>query len=109
MNKRDVCQMLKRWSLLYFQILTAIIILISCKKTVLAETNALEIVNQRDFEIPSYLKFTPVGLDKDNKITMGVYSARTHSIIPTKKCYIQNEMCQEIANDIFEFAREGDI
>ena len=51
----------------------------------------------------------PVGVDKDNKITMGVYSARTHSIIPTQKCFIQNEVCQEIANDILEFARAYNI
>jgi len=51
----------------------------------------------------------PVGVTQDNKITMGVYSARTHSIIPTQKCFIQNEVCQEIANDILEFARAHNI
>lgn len=51
----------------------------------------------------------PVGIDKDNKPVMGIYASRTHNIIPVHKCYIQNETCEEIARDIFEFIKENNI
>ncbi len=51
----------------------------------------------------------PVGVDKDLKPVMGVYSSRTHNIIPTNECFIQNKECQIIANDIFEFIKENGI
>ena len=51
----------------------------------------------------------PVGIDKDLKPVMGVYSSRTHDIIPTNECFIQNKECQIIANDIFEFITENNI
>ena len=51
----------------------------------------------------------PVGLDKDNKPVMGVYSSRTHNIVPVSNCHIQNEKCNKIANDIFEFIKENNI
>ena len=44
----------------------------------------------------------PLGLDEQNNPVMGVFSARTHNIIPTEKCFIQNEKCQEIAKDIYK-------
>lgn len=51
----------------------------------------------------------PVGEKSDNKPIMGVYSSRTHNIIPTSECFIQNKKCQIIANDIFEFVKENNI
>lgn len=51
----------------------------------------------------------PVGVGKDEKIVMGVYSSRTHNIIPTNECFIQNKECQDIANDIFKFIKENNI
>lgn len=52
----------------------------------------------------------PVGLNKDGKPVMGIYSQRTHNIIEIKEnCYIQNEKCSEIAKYIFEFAVENNI
>ena len=51
----------------------------------------------------------PVGVSKDEKIVMGVYSSRTHNIIPTEGCFIQNKECQVIANDIFNFIKENNI
>lgn len=51
----------------------------------------------------------PVGIDKENNVIMGVYSSRTHNIIPTEECFIQNKECQKIANDIFEFIKENKI
>lgn len=51
----------------------------------------------------------PVGLDKEGQPVMGVYSERTHNIVPVSNCYIQNETCNNIANDIFEFIKENNI
>jgi len=51
----------------------------------------------------------PVGMDKEQNVIMGVYSSRTHNIIPTQECFIQNEECQIIANDIFEFIKANNI
>lgn len=51
----------------------------------------------------------PLGLDNNKNPVMGVYSTRTHNIIPTEKCYIQNELCQKIAKDIFEFIKINKI
>jgi len=51
----------------------------------------------------------PVGIDKEQNAIMGVYSSRTHNIIPTEECFIQNKECQTIANDIFEFIKQNNI
>lgn len=51
----------------------------------------------------------PVGLDNNKNTVMGIYSIRTHDIIKTEKCYIQNELCQDIANDIFKFVVSNNI
>lgn len=51
----------------------------------------------------------PVGLNSDGKPVMGVFAQRSHRIIETKKCMIQNELLQNIANDIFNFIVENNI
>ena len=51
----------------------------------------------------------PVGIDNNGKAVMGVFAERTHSIIPTKECKIQDTLSQEIANDIFGFIVENNI
>lgn len=51
----------------------------------------------------------PVGISKEGLPVMGVYSSRTHNIIPTKECFIQNKECQIIANDIFKFIKQNNI
>lgn len=51
----------------------------------------------------------PVGLGKDNNPVMGVYSERTHNIVPVQNCFIQNEECNKIANKIFKFIKENNI
>lgn len=51
----------------------------------------------------------PLGLDENKNPVMGVYSTRTHDIIKTDKCYIQNKICQEIAQDIFAFIIKNHI
>lgn len=51
----------------------------------------------------------PVGIDNSGNPVMGVYAERTHSIIPTKECAIQDKLSQNIANDIFEFIEKNNI
>ena len=51
----------------------------------------------------------PVGLNKEKMPVMGVYSSRTHNIVPVSNCFIQNEKCNKIANDIFKFIIENNI
>lgn len=50
----------------------------------------------------------PFGFN-DNKKVMGIYSERTHNIISTTKCLIQNELCQEIANTVFDYVKQNKI
>lgn len=50
----------------------------------------------------------PVGII-DGKETIGVFAMRSHRIISTKYCFIQNELTQKIANDVFEFIKENRI
>ena len=45
----------------------------------------------------------------DNKRIMGVYSERTHNIIETTNCMIQNKLCQDVANYAFEYIKENKI
>jgi len=51
----------------------------------------------------------PVGLDKKGNKVMGVYSPRSHDIVPVTNCYIQNEKCSSIAKDVFEFIKENNV
>lgn len=51
----------------------------------------------------------PLGIDKEGKPVMGVYAERSHSIIPTFDCKIQDELCQKVANFIFDFIKENEI
>jgi 23S rRNA (uracil1939-C5)-methyltransferase len=51
----------------------------------------------------------PVGINKENKPTIGLYTSRSHDIVEIEKCYIQNELCQKIAKDIFNFAIKNNI
>lgn len=51
----------------------------------------------------------PVGTDNNGNPVMGVFAERTHSIIPTRECEIQDKLSQEIANDIFDFISQNNI
>ena len=51
----------------------------------------------------------PVGQNENGELVMGVFAQRSHRIIPTKKCMIQNELAQEIAESIFDFAKKNGI
>ena len=51
----------------------------------------------------------PLGINDENKPVMGVFSSRTHDVIETKECFIQNEKCQQIANEVFEHIKQNNI
>lgn len=51
----------------------------------------------------------PVGFDNNGNPVMGVFAERTHSIISTTKCEIQDVLSQKIANDIFDFLVKNNI
>jgi 23S rRNA (uracil1939-C5)-methyltransferase len=76
------------------------------------ELDAIKINKFVDMDYPFYyrnkLQF-PVGVGDDGKAIMGVYSERSHRIIPTTDCKIQNELAQEIAQSIIEFMNKNNI
>lgn len=52
----------------------------------------------------------PIGLNEHNQPIMGIYSQRTHNIIETSgTCFIQNEKCCNIAEDIYKFILKNGI
>lgn len=74
----------------------------------------------RDIEISDVLKMEnpynyrnklqyPIGVDDAGKPVIGVFAERTHKIILTKECKIQDKLSQEIANSIYEFVLENNI
>ena len=62
---------------------------------------------EKPYNYRNKLQF-PVGII-DGKPIMGVFASRSHRIIETNNCLIQNETLQEIANDVFRFIKENKI
>lgn len=51
----------------------------------------------------------PIGVDENGKPVMGVFAERSHRIIETKECKIQDFLSQKIANSIYEFILKNNI
>ncbi|MCL2859566.1 MAG: 23S rRNA (uracil(1939)-C(5))-methyltransferase RlmD [Oscillospiraceae bacterium] len=51
----------------------------------------------------------PIGLNKDNSAVMGVFAKRTHNIVSVSKCFVQDELSQNIANTAFEFIVKNNL
>ncbi len=51
----------------------------------------------------------PVGYNKNNELVTGVYASRSHEIIETKGCLIQNKLTEEIAKFIIDFMKRNNI
>ncbi len=51
----------------------------------------------------------PVGIGKEGRPVMGIFAERTHRIVDTRKCRIQNEKLQNVVNGIFEFIKSNNI
>ena len=79
------------------------------RKSLNKEININEVIKM---ENPHYYRNKlqyPIGIDKDGGYKMGVYTSRTHDIVQTDNCFIQNELIQKIANDIFAFIKQEKI
>ncbi len=51
----------------------------------------------------------PVRVNKDGKIIMGVFAKRSHNIIETNRCFLQNSKNEEIANYTLKLLRHYDV
>lgn len=51
----------------------------------------------------------PVGKDNNGNTVIGIFAPRSHRIIETKECFIQNKELQEISNSIFDFLVDNNI
>lgn len=51
----------------------------------------------------------PIGLDKQGNPVMGSFAERSHDIIPTQNCQIQNETAEKIAKTIYAFVVQNHI
>ncbi len=51
----------------------------------------------------------PVGLNKNGEPIIGVFANRTHNVIESNECKIQNEESEKIAKYICEFAKKNKI
>ncbi|MBR1540152.1 MAG: 23S rRNA (uracil(1939)-C(5))-methyltransferase RlmD [Clostridia bacterium] len=51
----------------------------------------------------------PVGVNENGELVMGVYASRSHRIVPTTDCKIQNQDCQKVAQDCFAFMKAHSI
>jgi 23S rRNA (uracil1939-C5)-methyltransferase len=51
----------------------------------------------------------PVGKSKDNDIKIGFYAMRSHNIITTDKCYIQDSVNEEIIKKVKEYIIENNL
>jgi len=85
-----------------------------------AVKNTLQKALQKEIEIaeiigmenPCYYRNKlqyPVGVNENGEMTMGVFAKRSHRIIPTEDCKIQNQDCQKVAQDVFAFLKEHQI
>ena len=51
----------------------------------------------------------PFGINKDGEPLIGVFAKRSHNVIETKKCMIQDKLCQKIADSVLEFVKNNKI
>ncbi len=74
--------------------------------------NKLEIKETIGMEKPYHYRNKvqfPVGYNKNNELVKGIYANRSHEIIETKGCFIQNKESEEIANFIIEFMKKNEL
>ncbi len=79
------------------------------KKALGKEVVISEVIKmQKPYHYRNKLQY-PVGINKEGQPIMGVFAERTHDIIPTNDCKIQNKLGQKIANAIYQFIVENNI
>lgn len=72
----------------------------------------LKVNNTYGMNNPYYYRnkvLTPVAKDKDNCVVAGFYAKRSHVVVDTDKCYIQDQACDEIRNILRKFMNEKNI
>ena len=80
----------------------------SINKNVKQEVKVENVIGMEDpFYYRNKLQY-PLGF-VDNKRVMGIYSERSHDIIETSHCMIQNKLCQDVANYAFQYIKENKI
>lgn len=73
------------------------------KKALGREIKIAEIIKMENpYNYRNKLQY-PIGIGENGIPVMGVYAERTHKIISTSCCQIQDKLSQEIANDIYDF------
>ena len=78
------------------------------KKTLNKEIIVNSIIGMENpFFYRNKLQYPVGGINGDT--IMGVYANRTHTIIPTQNCYIQDEKSQAVANDVLEYIKSNKI
>ena len=81
---------------------------ITLKKALGREVQIDEVIGmEKPYYYRNKLQY-PVGVSNGEK-TMGVFAERSHRIIPTTHCMIQDKLSQKIANSIFDFIKEKNI
>lgn len=72
----------------------------------------IEVNDVIGMEEPKYYRnklIYPVGTNKNNETTMGVFANRTHNIVEVNECFIQDKINQEIANLVLEVIKNNNI
>lgn len=79
------------------------------KKTLGKKVEITEVIKmEHPYNYRNKLQY-PIGIGKDNNKVIGVFAERTHEIIPTRECKLQDEKSQNIANDMYKFIVENNI
>ena len=74
--------------------------------------NKIEVEETLGMENPYFYRNKlqyPIDINKDGEPTVGVFANRTHEIVETKKCMIQDEECEEIAKFIVTLVKKYNL
>ena len=82
---------------------------VTLKKALGRNIEVLEVLKMENpYNYRNKLQY-PIGIDENGKAVMGVFAERTHRIISTTNCKIQDDLSQKIANSIYEFIVKNNI
>lgn len=74
--------------------------------------NKIDVLNTIGMEEPLYYRNKlqyPVGIDKEGNAITGVYAKRSHNIVQTNNCLLQNIKAQKVAERLIELINENKI
>lgn len=79
------------------------------KKSLGRDVKVDEVIKMEEpFNYRNKLQY-PVGVSENGTVVMGVYAERSHRIIETRECKIQDTLSQKIANTIYDFLLHNNI